>query len=190
MKKIICTTIFALIFIFNAFGQTSVCDPPEALKTIYAVEHIRINLLDTLNKQLYVREVGPNRGPEVDNYLRTVNMSLAQPWCAAFVGSNLFWQGVKNPKTAWAPDYAAEKDIIWKNKIKIKDTPRTGDVATYYYTNIGRIGHVGFFEKVDKDGYFITIEGNTNSAGNREGDGVYRKKRDPDKVYAISRYIK
>ena len=61
---------------------------------------------------------------------------------------------------------------------------------TYYYPNLGRVGHVGFLEKTDMDGYFITIEGNTNGAGSREGDGVYKKKRDPNKVNAVSRYIK
>lgn len=210
MKRIF-SLIFILTFIFTACKPHVVPQPiqnieqnqpvkPQPIDTVQPVkpqpqkptsDQIRSNLLDTLNKQLYVRESwGPNRGPEVDNYLRTVNCPIENPWCAAFVGANLFWQDVKNPKSAWAPDYAAEKDIIWKEKIKIKDTPKTGDVTTYYYSNIGRIGHAGFFEKIDKDGYFITIEGNTNGAGSREGDGVYRKKRETNKVYAVSRYIK
>ena len=189
MKKIL-FTIFVMTIIFNAFGQ-SVCDSTQATKTIYSTNKIRANLLDTLNKQLYVRESwGPNRGPEVDNYLKTVNCAIANPWCAAFVGANLTWQNVKNPKSAYSPNYALQKDVIWRPKNKNKDFLKTGDVVTYYYQNLGRVGHVGFFEKLDNNGYFITIEGNTNGSGSREGDGVYRKKRDPEKVYAVSRYIK
>jgi len=38
--------------------------------------------------------------------------------------------------------------------------------------------HVGMIEALrDASGRFHTIEGNTNSAGSAEGDGVYRKLR-------------
>ena len=30
---------------------------------------------------------------------------------------------------------------------------------TFYYANLGRVGHTGFYIETDKDGYFITIEG-------------------------------
>ena len=196
MKKIICT-IFVLFFALNSFSQNcDICDiqqnitqPPQPPQPKYSEKEIRTKLLDSINKQLYVREAGgPNRGKEVDNYLKMVNCAVGNPWCAAFVSANLTWQGVKNPKSAWSPDYALKQDIIWKEKIKIKEDPKGGDVITYYYSNIGRVGHVGFFEKIDKNGYFITIEGNTNDVGSREGTIVSRKKRSKKKIKGYLRY--
>lgn len=188
-KKLDYTVKFILVFIlasalvFSASAQTKTYDEKEAMK-------IRTELIDSINKQLYVRETSENRGPMIDIYLKTVKSKLGNPWCGAFVGSNLTWQNVKNPNSAWSPDYAKTTDIIWTSKNKNKVELLPGDVVTYYYPEIRRIGHTGFLEKVDKSGYFITVEGNTNGAGLREGDGVYKKKREPNKIHAISRYIK
>jgi hypothetical protein len=151
---------------------------------------LRNKLIVSIESQLNVRETTPNRGPMVDKYLKEVGADYGNPWCGAFVGYNLTAYKIKNPNSAWSPNYAKPIDIIWKAKRKNNKTPLAGDVVTYYYPNLGRVGHVGFFVKLDKDGYFITIEGNTNGSGGREGDGVYKKKRDPDKVFAVSRYIK
>lgn len=183
-KKLDYTVKFILVFIlasalvFSASAQnTSNMD-------------IRYKLIDSVNTQLYVRETSENRGPMIDLYLKTVNSPLGGSWCGAFVGSNLTWQKINNPNSAWSPSYASSKDIIWTPKIKNKVKLLPGDVVTYYYPHLKRVGHTGFLEKVDKNGYLITIEGNTNTGFNREGDGVYRLKRDPNKVYAVSRYIK
>lgn len=151
---------------------------------------IRDTLLTNLESQLNVRETSPNRGMMIDIYNKSVKVKLGSPWCGAFVGFNLTKIGVKNPNSGTAADYAKSKDIIWKSKNKTNVELLTGDVVTFYYSNLGRVGHTGYYIKKDKDGYFITIEGNTNGAGNREGSGVYKKKRDPEKIYAISRYIK
>jgi hypothetical protein len=43
-------------------------------------------------------------------------------------------------------------------------------------------GHVGIVSKVNPDGSFYSIEGNTNSAGSREGDSVQEKLRKPVKT--------
>lgn len=162
---------------------------PEPKPEPIIIKTIREKLLDSLNTQLYVREITPNRAPMIDIYLKTVKTQVGVAWCAAFVGANLTWQGIENPNSAWSPNYARSKDIIWTPKGKNNKEPLTGDVITFYYTKLGRVGHAGFYEKEDNYGYFITIEGNTNGAGSREGDGVYKKKRDPNKSHAISRYI-
>ncbi|HWK59160.1 MAG TPA: hypothetical protein VNQ80_17590 [Parapedobacter sp.] len=44
------------------------------------------------------------------------------------------------------------------------------------FAGLQRIGNVGFVDEWGIGSYFITVEGNTNEAGNREGDGVYRKR--------------
>jgi hypothetical protein len=65
-------------------------------------------------------------------------------------------------------------------------------VVTFYYSNLGRVGHTGIiYQIIENDDYIITIEANTGGGGiNREGDGVYKKKRSPSKVHAVSIYIK
>ena len=172
--KIVLTFIFMLIF--GGLGSENI--------------ELRNKLIDSINTQLNVRETAPNRGPMVDKYLIEVEADFGDPWCGAFVGANLTWQNIPNPHSAWSPDYAKPLDVIWKVKRKNNIKLLPGDVVTYYYPSLGRVGHVGFLEKIDKDGYFITIEGNTNGAGSREGDGVYKKKRESNKIYAVSRYIK
>lgn len=168
--------IFIFMFSFGILGSENM--------------EVRIKLIESINTQLNVRETSANRGPMIDKYLKEVNSGLGNPWCGAFVGSNLTWQNITNPHSAWSPNYAKQIDIIWKSKRNNNIKLLPGDVVTFYYANLGRVGHVGFFEKIDKDGYFITVEGNTNGGGSREGDGVYKKKRDPIKIYAVSRYIK
>ena len=153
-------------------------------------DSIRIKLIEAINNQLDVREVGgQNKGPMVEKYLKEVHAKPGDPWCGAFVGYNLSLFGIINPNSAWSPDYAKPEDIIWTPK-KQTTKPLGGDVVTYYYPNLGRVGHTGFFENFDMDGYMINIEGNTNGVGSREGDGVYKKKRDPNKVNAVTRFIK
>ncbi len=153
-------------------------------------EIVRLEVLQNITGQLDVKEVRNNSSPEIDKYLASVGINEPAPWCAAFVSYNLNEVGVRNPNSAWSPDFARRTDIIWYSKSKSKPDVKCCDVVTFYYSQLGRVGHVGFLIKQDKAGYFITIEGNTNAAGSRNGDGVYMKKRRVEKTYAISRYIK
>lgn len=159
-------------------------------------DDIRELLLEILDKQIDIREVpeGSNRGKMIDIYNRHVGNSLGSPYCAAFVAYNLDSVGVDNPRSGWSPNYALKKDIIYKAKNVNNKPLKACDVVTYYYSNLGRVGHVGFYLKTDVNGYIITEEANTNSSGSigtieREGSGVYKKKRELSKVYAITRYI-
>ena len=47
---------------------------------------------------------------------------------------------------------------------------------------------MGFIDEW-KDPWLITVEGNTNVLGSREGDGVYRKRRLVRSVYKVARYV-
>ena len=53
--------------------------------------------------------------------------------------------------------------------------PQRGDIVYFYYTSLGRVGHVGAAVVVDTDHQkktfkFVSIEGNTSgSAGERNG---------------------
>ena len=47
---------------------------------------------------------------------------------------------------------------------------------------------MGFIDEW-KDPWVITVEGNTNVLGSREGDGVYRKRRLVRTVDKVARYL-
>ncbi|GAF05602.1 C40 family peptidase [Saccharicrinis fermentans] len=180
IKYILATVIF-LVFVLA--GSITASAQPD----------VRQKLLNNLNEQLHVREVTQNSSPDIDKYLHHVGFDYPVAWCAAFVSWNLYNVGISNPNSAWSPSFARDKDVIWYSKSGYKNKKTialAGDVVTFYYSSLKRVGHVGFYIKTDKSGYFITIEGNTNNNGSRTGDGVYKKKRSPKKVYAISRYIK
>ena len=180
LKYIIATVIFLVFVLASSISAK-------------AQNQIRHELLQNLTEQLNVRELTSNSSPMIDTYLESVGFNKPVPWCAAFVSWNLSNVGIANPNSAWSPLFARSKDVIWYNKTGYKQAKikaKTGDVVTFYYSRFKRVGHVGFFIKKDKSGYFITIEGNTNGVGSREGDGVYMKKRQQSKVHAISRYIK
>ncbi len=65
--------------------------------------------------------------------------------------------------------------------------PLTGDVFGIYFQEKKRIAHVGFVDQWDGT-WVVTVEGNTNMSGSREGDGVYRKRRLVGSIYKVARY--
>ncbi|MBC7759130.1 MAG: hypothetical protein H7069_09750 [Phormidesmis sp. FL-bin-119] len=68
------------------------------------------------------------------------------------------------------------------------EIPGTSDVFGLYFPEKGGIAHVGFIDEW-KDPWVITVEGNTNVLGSREGDGVYRKRRLIRTVDKVARYV-
>lgn len=159
---------------------------------------VRKNVVKTAEYYLFVREIKYNRSPEIDSFNIAVGVPVGSSYCASFAVFVYNKNNVINPNSAYSPNFGKSKDIIWKPKLKYKinafELILPGDAVTYYYPNLGRIGHVGIIKKIDKDGYLNVFEGNTSGSGsigiNRDGDGVFLKKRDPDKIYGVSRYIK
>ncbi len=156
---------------------------------------LRKKLVDTLTSQLYVREAtGNNDGVEVERYLRYVGLGKGYSWCAAFASWNLNAVGITappNPKSAWAPNFSVTH-IVWSTALekqhKANMTVKTGDCFTVYYSNMQRVGHVGFITGQEGN-YYITIEGNSGSTGSRDGEGVHKYKRDKRKVFTVTDYI-
>jgi len=133
-----------------------------------------------------VRETSRNRGPEVDQYLTRVGLNPdgAYSWCQAFV----YWcydeaarkTQVANPciKTAsvlnhWAKSPPATR--IYADRA-LDDPTLVRPGAIFIVDHGAGKGHTGIVTRVF-DGQIGTIEGNTNEAGSREGDGVYQKVR-------------
>jgi hypothetical protein len=152
--------------------------------------NIRLKVKCTYNSQIGIRELtGNNDGKSVEAYLTYCNLSKGNPWCAAFVCWTLGQNQIQNPRSGFCPNLFLKKHIVWKRDRKINRTPLYSDVFGLYFAEKKRIAHVGFIEKWTAQ-TVTTVEGNTNEAGSREGDGVYRKIRLTRQIYAVTRFIK
>ena len=132
--------------------------------------------LKVATSQLGVQEMpkGSNAGPQVEGYLKSVGLGKGNAWCMAFV----YWcvmnasknKAVINPlkKTAGVLDQWNSKPLLKQNQ------PQSGDI---FIMDFGKgQGHTGIVEKV-VGLKVMTIEGNTNDDGSREGYEVCRRER-------------
>lgn len=133
-------------------------DAPAALQLIALAE-----------QEMGVREHnGKNEGPRVETYLRYVGLGKGHPWCAAFVSWLHGQAGFAQPRSGWSPSlFPASRRI---------GSAKPGAVLGIYVPALKRIAHVGLVTDIRQD-WIDSIEGNTNPAGTREGDGVYRRLR-------------
>ena len=139
-----------------------------------------------------VREVGgPNRGPDVERFLRTVRKPPGLAWCAAFVSTCVLEAWQENYNAAGNAGPIDEKSlpiqltagvmVLWTATPRARRCPPKPGAIFIINNGLNaktgaRMGHTGFV--VSLDGKRVnTIEGNTNAAGSREGDGVYRRSR-------------
>ena len=171
-----------MILAFIATISIARAETPVLTKT-------RENLTKLVYSQVGIHEITENDSPEIRIYLAHVGVYKPAPWCVSWVSYDLSMVGVKNPMSAWSPNYALKEDIIWTPKNK-RISPLAGDVITIYFNNLKRVGHGLFYLETDKSGYFITGEGNANQKLSRTGGEVCILKRDPNKIHAISRFIK
>lgn len=123
-----------------------------------------------------VRETGPNEGPEVDLFQKSLESAPGLPWCGAFawycirqvehklgIRSRLFpsshvltmWNRSPEDCRLIIPEFGAL--MLWRKPPGIS-------------------GHCGIVAQVETPRLAV-IEGNTNSMGSRDGDGVYRNWR-------------
>ncbi|MGB4400012.1 MAG: hypothetical protein WBJ10_11625 [Daejeonella sp.] len=213
LVELIKFSIFFILFMITMNGFTS------RAESLRFRESPGLSVMQTKVQQIYTSQIGvreqqPNSGPAVETYLRYVNLPRGNPWCAAFDCCVYGRPGVGNPRTGWSPDLFGEGLIIWSaadQRTKSKEqglppsvpyayphglttnneqgtTPTTGDIFGLYFPEKHRIAHVGFIDQWDGT-WMISVEGNTNISGSREGDGVYRKRRLVKSVYKVARYI-
>jgi len=125
-----------------------------------------------------VRETKRNRGPEVDAFLYDVGLDPTKgsyPWCAAFVWHCLNKASLELRIPNPAPRTAGVMKM-WARVQPYQKTLRPSEGAVFIIDHGGGRGHTGFVEMVGPL-RIVTIEGNTNSGGSRDGDGVYRRDR-------------
>lgn len=133
-----------------------------------------------------VREEGRNDGKYIQVYQKSVGLNPGDPWCAAFVYYRLRQAAIELkmqlpahvPKSGWTPDWEkwGKSRGMWVDAKWKPSAIERGDLALFYMPKMGRIAHIGIVLGLWDDGA-VTVEGNTNSGGDRDGDGVYRKLR-------------
>lgn len=138
-------------------------------------------LISTAEGELGVRETGGNnQGIRIAEYLATVGLKRPEPWCAAFLCWVYKKNGLNKPCSGWSPD------LFPKSRLARSALP--GNIIGIYFPELKRIAHVGLIVGQRHD-LVMTIEGNTNVEGSREGDGVYRRARHRRTVYQIADWI-
>ncbi|WP_257667195.1 hypothetical protein [Parapedobacter tibetensis] len=195
----------------------------------FAIDSLR-TLRETYTSEIGIREAsGNNDGTRVEEYLRYCNLGPGHAWCAAFVSWCFGQAGYAEPRNPWSPALFPQKRVIWKPSIVIASKsvsqhvgakqsvcdengvplhPLTnrgdvwpGDIFGIHYSNLRRIGHVGFVDAWDGT-WCITVEGNTgpDNAVDENGDpanpiragpsteGVYRKRRPVRTIHAVARW--
>ena len=148
--------------------------------------------IDTAYSYLNVREVRPNRSPQIDVFNRAVGNRLGSPYCGAFAGYCLLKGGAKHPKvlSGLARHYLTKATIrytagdVLSGRMKV----HKGDLVIWQRGN-GIYGHVGFaYSDWEKD-EGLTIEGNTlpmfKEMGKQEGVFVRLRKIEPYNHFRI-----
>jgi hypothetical protein len=131
--------------------------------------------------------LGSNRGPQVDEYIKSLGLDPnndSYPWCAAFV----YWTFQQAATTLGVPNPAIRTAGVLKHwneagragVTRLLPDEIEGDFAllrsglVFVIGTGGGKGHMGIVEDF-RDDRLITIEGNTNLPGDREGVGVFRR---------------
>ena len=155
------------------------------------------NMVLLAREEIGVSEVdGSNCGPRVDEYKAAtwLDSSKGWPWCAAFI----CWllkevteeedASFKRPQTAGAWDFEnwAKQESTRGVELRkpTNEDIKAGDIVIFTFSHIGLA-----VKDVDSSGYVITIEGNTNGAGSREGGSVLEKKRHVSKIRSRIRIL-
>lgn len=156
-------------------------------------------MVEVARAEIGVEEVnGTNCGPRVDEYKAAtwLNPRHGWPWCAAFVcwvvreaaarAGVPFTRTFRRPQTAGAWDFEnwslAQDRSTWTKK------PHRGDIGPGDIV-VFRFSHIGIAETApDRNGHLLTIEGNTDAAGSREGGGVWRKRRHVSQIRSRIRF--
>lgn len=147
--------------------------------------------------QIGVRETGgSNKGAELQKFFDsdwydpngTLPGDEGYAWCASFVCWCVKEAGERvdlpfnRPRTpgAWDFENWARREEVELIKPAMREV-RRGDIVVFKFS------HVGIATGDEANGRVETVEGNTNKAGSREGDGVYRKIRRKSQIRSIIR---
>lgn len=148
-------------------------------------------------------EGGNNKGPMIVEYQKATWLKPGPwPWCAAFVDWVIMQAltskdvmkelGLKNATQVknWRPRTAGAWDLDnWAKTHGFKiltenDRAKSGDIVTFDFSHVGIV----IADQIDEN--IITVEGNTNTKGDRDslsGDGVWQKVRNHKLIRTLLR---
>jgi hypothetical protein len=136
---------------------------------------------------------GRNDGAVVEKILNSVGLNKGDPYCAAFN----YWcyteaGGAKFvPRSGWSPDWV--KSPTW-TRTSGGLNPKPGDSFGIFFKSKNRVAHTGLVKKWG-DTSLVTLEGNTSpdaeagSAADRDGGGVWSKRRLKIQIYAVRNWL-
>jgi hypothetical protein len=133
--------------------------------------------LELAKQSIGVTEETPNWGRWVSVYLKFVGIFSPAPWCAAFVAYKIHQAaGQLNVKATWPKAGYVQSVVNWaKKKVLVVRVPLPNTVFAVWHPELNRYAHIGFIAAVRKSGSkveFLSVEGNSNTDGSREGKAV------------------
>jgi hypothetical protein len=157
----------------------------EVQKKIITTAEKYVGIQERKGNQGWISEKYPNLAKQMEEDMKSHGFKYGQAWCAYF--GELIWAEVYDEL-----GLAKEMDRYFSGSArrtlkKFSDaegwntgtTPMVGAIVVWKRVHRGKDtsqGHVGVVIDV-KDDHMVTIEGNTNAAGSREGEEVAKKIR-------------
>jgi hypothetical protein len=191
-KRKISLLISATLGLFSCVCANSLPDVSE--KRVAKIARIRENSSQNLITEAFtwlgvVELTGNNDHPRISQSMKFCNLSgdKGYPWCASSQAKIHFDAGLSAPHSARVVDWF-KQNVVWKKEWRDKQfAVKPGMVGAIYYRSLGRYGHIVLIIGEDNNNYY-TLEGNTNAAGSREGQGFYKKVRSKSSIAALADY--
>lgn len=155
---------------------------------IQPIESSHKVFIDTLVSYLGTKEdKGNNRSVDIDRFMGETCGLIGQAWCGGYLSYGLKVNGHQTPELpCWSPSFF-DKNVTWNRGDQRK--LKKGEIFGLYFRSKGRVAHVGAVVEDFGDGWVLTIEGNTDDAGGRDGNGVYKRLRHKSQLYIVSDWI-
>jgi hypothetical protein len=145
-----------------------------------------MTLIEAAKKDIGKKERRSNLGfedPELEKAMKAVGWRPGWAWCASIL-EKWIWEAYPRMKEEvqgyFVPSAVATFRNLKNAGYEVSMTPTEGALVFWQRMQDGVAqwqGHAGVVSKVLSDIEFYSIEGNTNSAGSREGDSVQEKRR-------------
>ena len=179
-------------WLFGRIGDAVLPRPSIPMKP-YLPERI----LEIAETQLGITESSRNQGDGIAKYWEATNYpdgyKNREPYCAAAVcwivreamGQSIAYT-FKRPHSATAfgcEDWSLKQDASTSTKKNPRGDIQPGDLVVFKFSHI-----VIATTAADKSGHFKCIEANTGPSGERDGDGVWKKRRHIDLVRSRIRF--
>jgi hypothetical protein len=204
--------LLSLLILLGSFAAYSSPDTLRESKQVHVVQanshELSANsladcIIETSYSLVGVVEVTTNSSPEIDKMLKLVGFAPGAAWCGADVAYT-YAQCIPVadletflPMTKWAYTpytYNRAKElnaIVYQSGSYTSNTrPKPTDAFWIWSSRLNRVAHIGIIDNWHPYGRMaITLEGNTNNSGSREGDGHYVMYRDKRQIYAVGDII-